>query len=103
MTPDEALAAAWTYVAPGRTLDLPYPRGFWPDLALVAMAMFSQQTINPILDFRPTRCERGSYPEPASTQTGSRKSGGKISAAEKAENTRRLLAMLAASAADKGA
>ena len=62
MTSEEALAAAWTYCAPNRAPDV-FPRGFWPDVARVAMEMFAQQSTTPVLDFQPTRCERGSYPE----------------------------------------
>jgi hypothetical protein len=63
MTPDEALAAAWTHCAPNRVQEL-FPTGFWPDVARVAMEMFAQQTTTPKLDFRPTLCSRGDYPEP---------------------------------------
>lgn len=63
MTSEEALAAAWTYCAPNRAPGV-FPRGFWPDVARVAMEMFTQQTTNPRLDFRPTMCERGNAPEP---------------------------------------
>lgn len=65
MTPDECLSAAWTYCAPNRykITDADFARGFWPDVARVAMAMFVQQTTAPELDFRPTSCERGSAPE----------------------------------------
>jgi hypothetical protein len=67
MTPDECLSAAWTYCAPNRlkiTEPNDFARGFWPDIARVAMAMFAQQTKFPELDFRPTMCERGSFAEP---------------------------------------
>jgi hypothetical protein len=62
MTADECLSAAWTHCAPDRSPDQ-FPRGFWPDVARVAMGMFEQQTATPVLDFRPTKCERGSMPE----------------------------------------
>lgn len=62
MTTDEALSLAWTYCAPNRTQSV-FPRGFWPDVARVAIAMFEQQTEHPNLDFTPTRCARGSWPE----------------------------------------
>lgn len=62
MTANECLSAAWTHCAPQRAPG-DFPRGFWPDVARVAMAMFEQQTRSPALDFRPTRCERGSAPE----------------------------------------
>lgn len=62
MTPSESLSLAWTYLAPGREQSA-FPHGFWPDVARVAMAMFEQQSTDPKLDFRPTRCERGNYPE----------------------------------------
>lgn len=61
MTPSESLSLAWTHCAPNRSPDL-FPRGFWPDVARVAMEMYAQQTANPMLDFRPTKCERGSMP-----------------------------------------
>ena len=66
MTADEALSAAWTYCAPNRLkfTDADFARGFWPDVARVAMAMFVQDTTTPELDFRPCMCERGSAPEP---------------------------------------
>jgi hypothetical protein len=66
MTPDECLSLAWTYCAPNRlklTEPNSFARGFWPDVARVAMAMYAQQTAQPTLDFRPTSCERGSAPE----------------------------------------
>lgn len=66
LTYDEALSLAWTYCAPNR-LQSQFPRGFWPDVARVAIAMFDQQTEHPNLDFTPTRCARGSYPEPRQT------------------------------------
>ena len=63
MTPDEALAAAWTYCAPGRLKqpELPYggfPTGFWPDVARVAVEMIMQDTFEPQLNFRPARYEQ---------------------------------------------
>lgn len=67
MTPDECLSAAWTYCAPNRskfTEPDSFARGFWPDVARVAMAMFAQQTDKPELDFRPCMCEWGNAPEP---------------------------------------
>lgn len=63
LSADEALALAWTYCAPHRLQSLPFPTGFWPDVARVAMEMFAQQTANPQLSFRPAKCERGNYPE----------------------------------------
>lgn len=64
MTPDECLSAAWTYCAPNRLAitSADFARGFWPDVARVAMAMFVQQSASPTLDFRPTSCERGEAP-----------------------------------------
>lgn len=96
MTPDEALAVAWTLLAPNREREAPFPRGFWPDVARVAMAAFVQNTVNPSLDFRPTRCDRGNYPEPARKEP--KASRGKISSAAKAANTAALLAALRAGA-----
>jgi len=72
MSPDDCLSAAWTHCAPNRIKGIgepghytdPFPRGFWPDVARVAMAMFEQQTKFPTLGFRPTMCSRGDAPEP---------------------------------------
>ena len=65
MTPDQALSAAWTYCAPNRLklTNADWPRGFWPDVARVAMAMYTQDTTVPQLDFRPCMCDWGSAPE----------------------------------------
>jgi hypothetical protein len=66
LTADECLSLAWTYCAPNRlkfTEGDDFARGFWPDVARVAMAMFEQQSATPTLDFRPTRCVRGLAPE----------------------------------------
>lgn len=63
MSPDKALALAWTYCAPGRDKSQQFVRGFWPDVARVAMEMFAQQTPTPKLDFIPSRCVRGNWPE----------------------------------------
>lgn len=62
MSPDECLSAAWTHCAPNRAKGS-FPRGFWPDVARVAMEMFAQQTMNPKLSFRPTMASRGGAPE----------------------------------------
>ena len=64
LSSDEILAAAWTYCAPQRNKDIDFPRGFWPDVARVAIEMERQQTLEPSLDFRPTMCTRGNAPEP---------------------------------------
>jgi len=66
LTPDECLSAAWTYCAPNRAkfTNADFARGFWPDVARVAMAMYTQQSTTPELDFRPCMCERGNSPEP---------------------------------------
>lgn len=99
---NEALAAAWTYCAPARAKDIPYPRGFWPDVARVAVAIYEQQSLTPTLDFHPTRSGHG-FNEPESTGENATKRRGKnsrgtstTSASERAANTARLLAMLAA-------
>lgn len=91
LSPEAALSAAWTYCAPARSADA-FPRGFWPDVAKVAMAMFSQQTTQPILDFRPTMCLKGNSPAPA--QRPAKTPRGKISASQKAANTAALLASM---------
>lgn len=61
---DEALSAAWTHCAPSRDKSLGFPRGFWPDVARVAVEMMAQDTTEPNLDFTPTRCARGGFEAP---------------------------------------
>lgn len=61
---DEILAAAWTHCAPSREQSVTFPRGFWPDVARVAVEMALQQTLEPQLDFRPTQCGRGGFEKP---------------------------------------
>ena len=90
MTPDEALAAAWTYCAPGRAKDALFPTGFWPSVARVACEMLAQQTITPVLSFRPTMCTSGNWPEPEQRSSKAK------TKADKAANTARLLALLSA-------
>jgi hypothetical protein len=74
MTPEECLSAAWTYCAPMRS-EQSFPRGFWPDVARVAMEMFAQQTKEPTLDFQPTKCQRGNAPEVRISSKTSKKLG----------------------------
>jgi hypothetical protein len=64
MTTDQALALAWTHCAPSRSQEALFPRGFWPDVARVAVEIMRQGTSTPVLDFRPTKCERGNAPAP---------------------------------------
>lgn len=84
------LKAAHKRLAPGGNLP-GFARGFWPDLARLAveMALAEDTTLEP--DWRPCMCVQGSWPEPAPRKPKS--SGGK-SSAEKAANTARLLAQL---------
>jgi hypothetical protein len=91
--PDYILAQAWTSGAPQRDQSLPFPRGFWPDVARAAvyLALGRQPA-----DFRQTQCTHGSLPEP--TRNTTRSSSGKISAAAKAANTAALIAALQAGA-----
>jgi hypothetical protein len=63
-TTEEILSAAWTYCAPGRVADMQFPRGFWPDVARVAVEMALQNSLEPVLDFRPTTCSRGGFEAP---------------------------------------
>jgi len=98
MTPtcaEDYLKAAWRRLAPAANTSC-YPRGFWPDLARLAveMALAGDTTIS--IDWRPTLCTRGSWPEPAprSPRAEGRSRRGKISAAERAANTANLLAKL---------
>lgn len=66
MTADDYLSAAWTHCAPNRT-PIDFPRGFWPDVARIAVEMAMQETLVPTLNFRPTMCDRGNFPEPKIT------------------------------------
>lgn len=56
LSTDAVLQAAWKALrthTEGQTLT-PFPRGFWPDVARVAVEMMKQKTLDPVLDFRPT-------------------------------------------------
>jgi hypothetical protein len=64
LTVEDALSAAWTHCAPNRAKGLPFPRGFWQDVARVACYMMEQQTITPVIPFRPTMCTAGNAPAP---------------------------------------
>lgn len=64
ITVDEALSAAWTYCAPNRDKQYSFPTGFWPDVARVAVEMYAQQTLEPKLNFTPTKCSRGGFESP---------------------------------------
>jgi hypothetical protein len=88
--PASILSTAWTQLAPGRDQSTAFPRGFWPDLAVVAVYLALDIPLPD--DFRPTRCVRGNIPEPM--QTAAKTSAGKISAAQRAANTAALLAGL---------
>lgn len=55
LTTDEILGAAWRALAENPNMDKGFPRGFWPDLARVGVEMALQGTLEPMLDFRPTR------------------------------------------------
>ncbi len=55
MTPDEILIAAWLRGAPGALTTSGFPRGFWPDVARVAVEM----ALGLPISIRQTRCTRG--------------------------------------------
>src|SRR5436853_6651251 len=80
LSPEDILEPAWSTCAPGRVPG-PFPRGFWPDVARVAVF----KALNLPLDFRPTMCERAGLSAPRSAKAA-RKS--------RAENTAALLAEL---------
>jgi hypothetical protein len=61
---DEILLAAWKHCAPTAAVENGFPRGFWPDVARVAVEMEKQQTLEPVLDFKPTMCQRGGFERP---------------------------------------
>jgi len=63
-TTDEILTAAWKLCAPTATVEQGFPRGFWPDVARVAVEMALQNTLEPILNFAPTKCGRGGFEAP---------------------------------------
>jgi hypothetical protein len=92
VTAEQILCAAWSSSAPGRDPNLDFPRGFWPDIARLAVEMALQDTLQPNLDFTPTRCAKGNFPQPANTPGKS--SAGKISPSAKAANTAALLAAI---------
>ena len=54
MTPDDYLIAAWLRGAPNALVTNGFPRGFWPDVARVAVEMALGQPIS----IRQTMCSR---------------------------------------------
>lgn len=60
---DVALRAAWKLCAPTANTEH-FPRGFWPDVARVACEIIRQNTLEPVLDFKPTKCTRGGFESP---------------------------------------
>lgn len=56
LSTDGVLMAAWNALRTHQAGEklTQFPRGFWPDVARVAVEMMRQQTIDPVLDFRPT-------------------------------------------------
>lgn len=54
MTVDEILIAAWLRGAPNALIANGFPRGFWPDVARVAVEMALEQPIS----IRQTMCSR---------------------------------------------
>lgn len=91
------LSAAWTRLAPNRAKDMPFPRGFWPDVARVAVEMALAESTEITLTWNPTTCTSGSGLEPREPRAPRGKckaSAGKISAAQRAENTAKLLAAM---------
>ena len=64
MTTDEILKAAWKLCAPEANIEQDFPRGFWPDVARVAVEMCLQATYTPQLNFRPTHSSRGGFEQP---------------------------------------
>lgn len=64
MTTEEILIAAWKRCAPSADVSKGFPRGFWPDVARVAVEMQRQGTLEPVLDFEPTPCSRGGFEAP---------------------------------------
>lgn len=55
MTPDDYLLAAWLRGAPGADTSRGFPRGFWPDVARVAVEMALDRPIS----IRQTMASRG--------------------------------------------
>jgi len=102
-TADELLAAAWKKLAPAANTSGGFPRGFWPDVARVAIEMHLQQTLDPVLPFRPTMCSTGNWPEPrvvAGDKPAKRSAAGGADKAQRAANTAALLARLSQKAPD---
>jgi hypothetical protein len=63
MTSENYLIAAWLRLAPNASTSAGFPRGFWPDVARVAVEMALAGDTRVALSFTPTRCERGDYEE----------------------------------------
>lgn len=87
---DVYIKAAHRRMAPGADLS-GFARGFWPDLARLAVELALAEDPDLEVDWRPTQCVRGNWPEPAPRQPKS--SRGK-SSGDKAANTAALLASL---------
>lgn len=63
MTPDDYLIAAWRRCAPNALVERGFPRGFWPDVARVAVELALAGRLDAPLSFRPCMCVRGNWPE----------------------------------------
>lgn len=64
METEHILRSAWKLCAPTADIERGFPRGFWPDVARVAVEMVKQQTTQPVLDFKPTSSSRGGFEQP---------------------------------------
>jgi len=60
LTAKEHLLAAWKRGAPQADTSRGWPRGFWQDVALIAV----QNALGEEITIRQTMCVRGSSPEP---------------------------------------
>ena len=66
MTVDDYLLAAWRHCAPNADTSRGWPRGFWQDVARIAVE--SALAGNLVVSFNPTMASRGNHearPEPA--------------------------------------
>lgn len=89
------LMAAWNRIAPSSAPRSSFPTGYWPDIARTAVQMALAGSIHIELDARVTPLPLHYHsPEPRPPRVRGARRLGKISAAERAANTAKLLAAL---------
>lgn len=89
------LMAAWNRIAPFGEPRPSFPTGYWPDIARTAVQMALAGSIHIELDSRVTPLPVHYHsPGPRPPRAKGPRSAGKISAAERAANTAKLLATM---------